>query len=27
MFFFLVIFLMLFATYKEAEERRKSKWW
>jgi hypothetical protein len=27
MFFFLIIFLMTFATYTEAEERRKSKRW
>jgi hypothetical protein len=27
MFFFLIIFLMIFSTYIEAEERRRSRWW
>jgi hypothetical protein len=27
MFFFLIIFLMIFSTYIEAEERRRNRWW
>ena len=25
--FFLIIFLMIFSTYIEAEERRRNRWW